>query len=82
MKIIEYCKNSKYLSLKCLSVHIGSQILNYKPYIKMLKVLTKTLNQIDYKFDFIDLGGGMGITYNKNNKKLNYKKYNYAIKNF
>ena len=82
MKIIGYCKNSKYLSLKCLSVHIGSQILNYKPYIKMLKVLTKTLNQIDYKFDFIDLGGGMGITYNKNNKKLNYKKYNYAIKKF
>jgi diaminopimelate decarboxylase len=34
-----------------------------------------------YKFKFIDLGGGMGISY-ENNKKLDYKKYNTAIKKF
>ncbi len=82
INIVKYCKNSKNLILKCLSVHIGSQILNYKPYEKMLKVLFKILNKLDHKFEFIDLGGGMGITYNKNYKKLNYKKYNFAIKKF
>ena len=30
--------------------------------------------KIKYRFEFIDLGGGMGISYN-NKKKLDYKKY-------
>ena len=31
LNLIKYIKKSKYLNLKCLSVHIGSQILSYKP---------------------------------------------------
>ena len=81
-KILDFSNKSKNIELKCLSVHIGSQILDHKPYEKMLSVLNKVIKEIDYKFDFIDLGGGMGITYNKNNKKLNYKKYSKQIKNF
>ncbi len=81
-QIIDYCKNSKNINLRCLSVHIGSQILDHKPYGKMLKVLSQILSKTEHKFDFIDLGGGMGITYNKKNKKLNYQKYNNAIIKF
>ena len=81
-ELINYCKNSNYLELKCLSVHIGSQILDYKPYKKMLKVVDKIIKKINYQFDFIDLGGGMGISYNDNDKKLDYTKYNLAIKKF
>ena len=81
-EIVNYCKKSKNIDLKCLSVHIGSQILNHKPYNKMLRVINKILNKIDHKFEFIDLGGGMGITYLDKNKKLNYKKYNAAIQKF
>ena len=81
VEVLNYCKNSKHIDLKCLSVHIGSQILDYKPYEKMLTVINKILNKINHKFEFIDLGGGMGIPYNTN-KKLNYKKYNFAIKRF
>jgi len=81
-ELINYCKNSNNLELKCLSIHIGSQILDHKPYEKMLKVVDRIINKIDYKFEFIDLGGGMGIPYSNNNKKLNYKKYNFAIKKF
>ncbi len=82
IELVNYCKNSKNIKLKCLSVHIGSQILDYRPYEKMLKVLDKILNIIDHKFEFIDLGGGMGISYDDKTKKLNYKKYNIAIKKF
>ena len=82
LKLIKYCKNSKNIDLKCLSVHIGSQILDYKPYEKMLKIVTNILSKADHKFEFIDLGGGMGISYNKKNKKLNYQKYNNSIKKF
>ena len=81
-EILEYCKNSKNIELKCLSTHIGSQILNHKPYEKMLNVIDDILNKSNYNFDFIDLGGGMGISYGKENRKLNYKKYNQAIKKF
>ncbi len=81
-QIIDYCKNSKNIDLKCLSVHIGSQILDYKPYEKMLKIVSKILDKSNHKFEFIDLGGGMGITYSNKSKKLNYKKYNNAILKF
>ena len=81
-ELVSYCKNSKNIDLKCLSVHIGSQILDHKPYEKMLKAVSKIINKINHKFEFIDLGGGMGISYRDNNKKLNYKKYNVAIKKF
>ena len=82
IEVLEYIKSSKFLNLKCLSVHIGSQILDHKPYQKMLNVLDKLIKKIDYNFEYIDLGGGMGINYNKDNKKFNYKKYNQMIKKF
>ena len=81
-EIIDYCKNSKNIDLNCLSVHIGSQILDHKPYEKMLKVVDNILKKTSHEFEYIDLGGGMGIAYTDNNKKLNYKKYNLAIKKF
>ena len=80
--LVKFCKNSKNINLKCLSVHIGSQILDYKPYEKMLKIINKIIDKVNYKFEFIDLGGGMGISYQDNSLKLNYKKYNLAIVNF
>jgi len=82
LNLVNYSKLSKNINLKCLSVHIGSQILDHKPYEKMLKVVDKIIKKSNYKFEFIDLGGGMGISYEKNNQKLNYLKYNIAIKKF
>ena len=43
--LFNYIKNSKNLNLKCLSVHIGSQILDVRPYEKMLKVLDKVIKK-------------------------------------
>jgi diaminopimelate decarboxylase len=81
-EIVNYSKKSKNIKLKCLSVHIGSQILDHRPYEKMLNVIDKILKKTKHKFEFIDLGGGMGITYEKNSKELAYEKYNLAIKKF
>ncbi len=81
-ELVNYCKNSKNISLQCLSVHIGSQILDYKPYERMLKAVSNIINKTNHKFKFVDLGGGMGISYSDKIKKLDYKKYNSAIKNF
>ena len=82
LKLIQFSKISKNLNVKCLSVHIGSQILDYRPYKKMLNVVNKVIKKSNYKFDFIDLGGGMGIPYEKKSKKLNYKIYSNLINKF
>ena len=82
LKMINYIKLSKNINLKCLSVHLGSQILSHKPYEKMLNVIDKIIKKSNHNFEFIDLGGGMGISYEQNTKKLNYKKYSIAIKKF
>jgi len=81
-ELINYTKLSKNIKLKCLSVHIGSQILDHQPYEKMLNVIDKIIKKCNHNFEFIDLGGGMGISYEENTKKLNYKKYNLAINKF
>ena len=82
LQLVSYLKKSKYLNLKCLSVHIGSQILNHKPYQNMLKVIDKTIKKSNHKFKYIDLGGGMGIDYDHKNSKLDLKKYSKNIENF
>ncbi len=82
LELVNYSKNSKYINLKCLSVHIGSQILDHSPYEKMLNVINNLIKKSNHEFEYVDLGGGMGISYEANNKKLNYKKYNKAIKKF
>ena len=60
LELTKYIQNSKYMNLKCLSVHIGSQILDTRPYEKMLIVLNKIIKKTNYHFEYIDLGGGMG----------------------
>ena len=82
LQLVNYIKKSKNLNLKCLSVHIGSQILNYKPYQKMLAAVDRTIKKSNYDFEYIDLGGGMGIDYSHNNINLNLQKYSQSIQRF
>ena len=82
LNLTNYVKKSNHLKLKCLSVHIGSQILENKPYEKVLKVLEKILKKTKFNFEYIDLGGGMGIDYGNQKKNLNLRKYCHSIKKF
>ena len=82
LNILNKFENSKYVKVKCLSVHIGSQITDYKPYLKMLNVLDLIIKKSKYIFEYVDLGGGMGIQYDRKSKRFNYKKYNKIIKKF
>ncbi len=82
LKLVSVLRMSKNIKLKCLSVHIGSQITDHKPYEKMLKAIDKIINKAKFNFEYIDLGGGMGISYEKDQKKLDYKKYKSAIEKF
>ncbi len=82
LEILKEYKDSKFINIICLSVHIGSQITSNLPYKNMLNVVNKIIQQSRYKFKYIDLGGGMGIQYENKSNKLDYLKYNKQIKSF
>ena len=82
---INLCKKirkMKNVRLEGLSVHIGSQITNIKPFKEVLSVINKIINKTKINFKFIDLGGGMGISYSKKEKQLNLKQYAQLINKF
>jgi len=79
------CKRIKKLNnlnLQGLSVHIGSQITNIKPFKKVLDIINKIINKTRINFKFVDLGGGIGISYSKKDKKLNLNQYAKLVKKF
>ena len=82
---ITLCKKinkMKNLKLEGLSVHIGSQITSIKPFKEVLSVIDKIINTTKISFKFIDLGGGMGISYSSKDKKLNLNEYAKIVNKF
>ena len=82
---VNFCKkisNFKNLNLIGISVHIGSQITSIKPFQKVLGALDKIINKTKINFKFIDLGGGMGISYSNKEKKLNLNQYAKLVSKF
>ena len=75
-------KKMKNLKLEGISVHIGSQITNIEPFKRMLSVINKTINKTKINFKFIDLGGGMGISYSKKEKQINLSLYAKEVSKF
>ena len=54
------------IQMRSLSVHIGSQILDFTPYqhaYAHLSEMTLHLREIGYDVDNLDLGGGLGVPY-------------------
>ena len=82
VNLVKKIKSYKNLSLNCLSVHIGSQILKMKPFENTIRVIERIIKKTKYNFEYIDLGGGIGIPYNKNNNSFNLHAYNSLIKKF
>ena len=75
-------RKMKNMKLEGLSVHIGSQITNIKPFVKVLSIINKIIKKTRINFKFIDLGGGMGISYTNYEKELNLKQYAGLVNKF
>ena len=82
VNLCQKIKRMENLKLEGLSVHIGSQITNVKPFKAVLSILNKILNKTKIDFKFIDLGGGMGISYSNKEKELNLKQYSRLVRKF
>jgi len=82
VKLIHKVKKMKNLKLEGLSVHIGSQITNINPFKNVLYVVNKIINKTKINFKFVDLGGGMGISYSNKEKKIDLRQYANSVNKF
>ena len=58
----------KHLDVKGVSCHIGSQVTKISPFLdalRHLKKLVRLLREEGMDIQYLDLGGGLGITYDK-----------------
>lgn len=74
------CEN---ICLKGLHCHIGSQIFLFEPFECTAKVMmnfyAKLKNELGVELDELNLGGGFGIKYTKDDKPVNYDEYIKAV---
>ena len=64
---------SKYLRVAGVSVHIGSQITDFAPFsVAMERVaeLIQELRRDGHTIDYVDAGGGLGISYQRDDRNL------------
>ena len=78
-KMYLYAKNSSFLEPVGVHFHIGSQLLDISPIHEAAAIVAKLVRelkalQIDLKF--FDIGGGLGVAYEKNECEPDL--YNYA----
>ena len=80
-------KLSKYKNIKLvgLHAHIGSQIFDIEPFMDEVDIMMDLIKEIKSKFDIdlkeIDLGGGIGVYYTKEDKPNSIKDFCEAIIN-
>ncbi len=73
VKIFEKFKSNNFLKVNSLSIHIGSQITTLGPFsqaFKKLRKLTRELKKKNFIIKSLDIGGGIGVTYNENKDKI------------
>lgn len=64
--LYRYARDAKGLQIKGVDVHIGSQILDVKPYrmaVERVLELVDVLRTDGIELEYIDLGGGFGVSY-------------------
>ena len=57
-----------------IHMHVGSGVLNVEPFLlaldKLLSVAKKVHDEIGIHFEFVDMGGGLGVPYKPEDKEL------------
>lgn len=68
MELVEFAKTHPNLQLKGVGCHIGSQITDLKPMAEAVDKMVAFAKRIladGHRLEFIDMGGGLGIVYDK-----------------
>jgi len=66
-----------------IHMHIGSGVLEPEPYAaaveKLLSIAKRVHDEVGINFEFIDIGGGLGIPYNPDDKDLDLSEFSNKI---
>ena len=66
-----------------IHMHIGSGVLEPEPYAaavgKLLKIAKRVHEEVGINFEFIDIGGGLGIPYNPEEKDLDLSEFSSKV---
>ncbi|MEW6439648.1 MAG: diaminopimelate decarboxylase [bacterium] len=68
LRTYELARSLEHVEPVGVHCHIGSQLLDTKPFVDALqrvKALVRTLREQAFDIRYLDLGGGLGITYNE-----------------
>jgi diaminopimelate decarboxylase len=60
---VKAVRASKHLELVGLHAHIGSQIFELEPYVKVIEVIAEFCKAVDFEPELLNVGGGLGIAY-------------------
>ena len=66
-----------------IHMHIGSGILEIEPYVaaveKLLSIAKRVHEEVDIDFEFIDIGGGLGVPYKPEDKDLDIAEFSKKV---
>ena len=84
-KAFQLLKDHTHIRLKGLHSHLGSQIFSTKSFVLAIELLFELLGkwykEDQFKPEVLNLGGGFGIRYTKEDEPLPYDKYVYEMVN-
>lgn len=88
-EILDLCVNfshDEYVHISGISIHIGSQITKTQPYEQAFGILQKLCDEVEEHLgrdlDYVDLGGGIGVSYAMNDKTISLKEYASLVKKY
>lgn len=77
-KIVNNIQKLKNIHIVGLHAHIGSQILNIKPFLKEADILAELYRKFAKKIKtlkYLDLGGGFGIPYREDDRAFDFSSF-------
>ncbi|GAA0238077.1 diaminopimelate decarboxylase [Metaclostridioides mangenotii] len=84
-RAIERLQNYGKIKLVGLHAHIGSQIFEIEPYLDTVDIMMNLVKEVKEKYSLslteVDLGGGMGVYYTKEDSPIEIKDFCKAIVN-
>jgi len=79
-KIISHRKRFKNVEIKGIHIHIGSQILELAPFMNAISKAIKLIDNSDIDMEYLNIGGGLGIRYKRDEQPLDIYEYASRIK--
>jgi diaminopimelate decarboxylase len=66
-----------------IQMHVGSGVLDVKPFLqaleKLLSIAKKVHTQLGIEFEFVDMGGGLGVPYKPEEKELDLQVFSEKV---